>query len=79
MAWLPPRCCRAGEDAGCRIIRGSAEWSLGDAGTVVLSLSSMHIVMPDGVLRVAVVECSMHSADCGEEVVPVASGAARGS
>jgi hypothetical protein len=73
------RAAAAGEDAGCRIIRCSAEWSFGDAGTVVLSFSSMHIVMLDGVLRVAVVECSMHSADCGEAVVPVASGAARGS
>ena len=50
------------EDADCRIIKGSAEWSFGHAITVELSFSSMHIVMLDGVLGVAVVECSMHSA-----------------
>ena len=80
--WLPAWCgcgVSTSEVAGSRSIRGSAEWSLGDAGTVVLSFSSIHIVMLDGVLRVAVVECSIHGADCGEAVVSVASVAAHGT
>ena len=77
MAWLPPRCCSS---RGCwlphhqrqRTVVFGRRWLRGP-----LLLFIAHVMLV-GVLCVVVVECSMLCVDCGDAVVPAASGAARG-
>ena len=77
MAWLPPRCCSS---RGCWLPHHQRQRSVVFGrrwlrGSLLLFIAHVMLV---GVLCVVVVECSMLCVDCGDAVVPAASGAARG-